>query len=72
MAISPPEKRIWWNEPLHWPEILWISIAFLWCLLMFAAMIYWHIAGEQNLSNEAYRITPEAFLNFTPLSPTTS
>ncbi len=28
---------------------------------MFFAMIYWHIEGEQNLSNEAYRITPEAF-----------
>ncbi len=28
---------------------------------MFFAMIYWHIEGEQNLSNESYRITPEAF-----------
>jgi cytochrome c oxidase subunit 2 len=24
-------------------------------------MIYWHMYGEQNLSNESYRITPEAF-----------
>jgi len=30
-------------------------------LVMFGAMIYWHIEGEQNLSNEAYRISPEAF-----------
>ena len=22
MAIRPPETRLWWNEPLHWPEIL--------------------------------------------------
>ena len=28
---------------------------------MFSAMIYWHFAGEQNLSNEAYRIDPEVF-----------
>lgn len=28
---------------------------------MFGAMIYWHVVGEQNLSNEAYRISPEAF-----------
>ena len=61
MAISPPEKRIWWREPLHRMEIIWISIAFVWGLVMFSAMIYWHITGEQNLSNEAYRITPDAF-----------
>jgi cytochrome c oxidase subunit 2 len=28
---------------------------------MFFMMIYWHAAGDQNLSNEAYRIKPEAF-----------
>ena len=28
---------------------------------MFFAMIYWHMEGEQNLSNEAYRIEPEVF-----------
>ncbi len=39
----------------------WIVIAFLWGLVMFSAMIYWHIVGEQNLSNEAYRIDPEVF-----------
>ena len=61
MAIRPPENRLWWNEPLHKPEIAWISIAFVWCLIMFGAMIYWHIEGEQNLSNEAYRIKPEVF-----------
>ena len=61
MAIHPPEKRIWWHEPLHRMEIVWIAIAFVWGLVMFSAMIYWHIVGEQNLSNEAYRIDPEVF-----------
>ena len=61
MAIHPPEKRIWWNEPLHRMEVVWIAIAFVWGLVMFSAMIYWHIVGEQNLSNEAYRIDPEVF-----------
>ncbi len=60
MAIQPV-KGNWWSEPLHRMEIIWISIAFLWGLVMFFAMIYWHLEGEQNLSNEAYRITPEAF-----------
>jgi cytochrome c oxidase subunit 2 len=61
MAIHPPKERIWWNEPLTKVEVTWITIAFLWGLLMFFAMIYWHFAGEQNLSNEAYRIRPELF-----------
>jgi len=61
MAIFPPEKRIWWNEPLDRKEIVWIAIAFLWGLVMFSTMIAWHFIGEQNLSNEAYRISPEVF-----------
>jgi cytochrome c oxidase subunit 2 len=42
-------------------EIVWIIVAFLWGLTMFGMMIYWHVEGEQNLSNEAYRTTPEVF-----------
>ncbi len=61
MAIQSPANRIWWREPLHRMEIIWITIAFLWGVVMFSAMIYWHITGEQNLSNEAYRIDPFDF-----------
>jgi cytochrome c oxidase subunit 2 len=61
MAITPPSERLWWNEPLAKMEIVWITVAFLWGLIMFGMMIYWHIEGEQNLSNEAYRTTPEVF-----------
>ena len=61
MAIYPPARRLWWKEPIPRTEIVWIFIAFCWGLVMFFMMIYWHIAGQQNLSNEAYRITPELF-----------
>lgn len=61
MALTPPENRLWWKEPLHGVEIIWIAIAFLWGLVMFFTMIYWHMTGEQNLSNEAYRVDPEAY-----------
>lgn len=61
MALTPPEQRLWWKEPLHSMEIIWIAIAFIWGLVMFFTMIYWHIYGEQNLSNEAYRVDPEAY-----------
>jgi len=65
MAIFPPEKRIWWNEPVEKSEVLWIFIALIWALVMFFMMPYWHINGNQNLSNEAYRIRPEVFAKHT-------
>ncbi len=61
MAITSPSTKIWWNEPISKQELIWITIAFLWGLVMFFMMIYWHGAGEQNLSSEAYRIKPEVF-----------
>lgn len=62
MSVSPPQEKLWWNEPIPKSELMWVIIAFIWGLIMFFMMIYWHGAGEQNLSNEAYRITPEAFI----------
>jgi len=61
MAISPPENKLWWKEPLSGVEITWVGIAFLWGLVMFGTMVGWHFVGKQNLSNETYRTTPEAF-----------
>jgi cytochrome c oxidase subunit 2 len=61
MAITSPSERIWWKQPIAKVELIWIIIAFLWGLTMFFMMIYWHGAGEQNLSSEAYRITKEQF-----------
>ncbi len=60
-AIEPPAQRIWWNQPIDRVEGSWIAIALIWCLILFAMMPYWHVYGKQNLSNEAYRTTPEAF-----------
>ena len=60
-AIEPPAQRLWWKQPLDRVEGTWIVIAFAWCLVMFFMMPYWHIYGKQNLSNEAYRTTPDAY-----------
>ncbi|MEO5692889.1 MAG: hypothetical protein ABIQ72_07170 [Usitatibacter sp.] len=60
-AIDPPPNRLWWKQPLDRVEGAWIVIAFIWCMVMFFMMPYWHIYGKQNLANEAYRSTPEAF-----------
>jgi cytochrome c oxidase subunit 2 len=60
-SITPPEKRIWWREPLDRVEATWVIIALVWSIIMFVMMPYWHVYGEQNLSNESYRIDPEAY-----------
>jgi len=60
-SFLPPSERIWWNEPVGRQEIVWVGIAFVWCLIMFFMMPYWHIYGKQNLSNEAYQTTPQRF-----------
>ncbi|HEX6137093.1 MAG TPA: cytochrome C oxidase subunit II [Casimicrobiaceae bacterium] len=60
-AIQSPTERIWWRQPLDRVEGTWIAIAFVWCLIMFFMMPYWHVYGKQNLSNEAYKTTADAF-----------
>lgn len=61
MAIFSPKERIWWNEPIEKSEVLWVTLALVWALVMFVMMPYWHMTGNQNLSNEAYKIRPEVF-----------
>jgi len=60
-AIQPPAQRIWWKQPLDKVELVWILIAFTWCLVMFFMMPYWHVFGKQNLATETYRTTPDMF-----------
>lgn len=60
-AIDPPKNRVWWKDPVDKVEITWIVLALIWGLIMFFMMPYWHVYGKQNLSNEAYRSTPELF-----------
>lgn len=61
-SIQPPSEILWWKQPLDRVEGTWIGLALLWSLIMFAMMPLWHVYGKQNLSNEAYRTTPEAFM----------
>lgn len=61
MAISPPEQRIWWNEPIGRNEVLWIGIGLIWCIIMFFMMPYWHLEGQQNPPTEGYRISSDVY-----------
>lgn len=61
MSIFPPKERVWWNEPIEKSEVLWVTLALVWALIMFFMMPWWHMTGNQNISNEAYKIRPEVF-----------
>jgi len=60
-CLAPPAEKIWWKEPVEGVELLWIGICLVWGLIMTFMMPYWHVVGKQNLSNEAYRVTPAYF-----------
>ena len=60
-SLAPPSERLWWKEPIEGVEIFWVAIALVWAIVMFIMMPYWHVYGKQNLSNEAYRTTPEVY-----------
>lgn len=61
-SLAPPRQKLWWNEPIEMSELIWISIVFVWGLIMTFMMPFWHVTGDQNLSTETYKTTPERFL----------
>ncbi len=60
MSIYVPPKD-WFRAPSG-GERIWIALALVWCLIMFLAMPYWHFAGKQNSTGEAYTVEPLAFI----------
>lgn len=58
-GLEPP-PRIWWT-PAHRSEKLWVTIAFAWCMVLFAMMPLWHLRGGQNPSGIRYRVDPEDY-----------
>ena len=60
-SYTAPTNPDWWREPIERTEVIWITLAFSWCIFMFGWMIAWHWIGNQNMRNEAYVTTPEKF-----------
>ncbi len=56
--LSPP--GVWW-KPASKQEKLWVNIAFVWCMILFAMMPFWHIKGGQNPTGIRAKVTAEAF-----------
>ncbi|MCE7869739.1 cytochrome c oxidase subunit II [bacterium CPR1] len=48
-GLVSPEGN-WW-EPVGKQEKTWVTISFIWCMLLFAMMPLWHFKGGQNPSS---------------------
>ena len=62
-AIVAP-KGNWWL-PVHKQEKRWITISFIWCMILFAMMPLWHIKGGQNPTGIRAKVEPAAFIERT-------
>ena len=56
--VSP--QGVWW-KPAGKQEKIWITIAFIWCMVLFAMMPFWHLKGGQNPSGIRSRVEPAAY-----------
>lgn len=58
-TLLAPRRR-WWGR-IGPDERLWLTVAFVWCLVMFTAMVGWQSIGQQRIPVESYRIDEEVF-----------
>jgi cytochrome c oxidase subunit 2 len=56
--ISP--KGRWW-APADKKEKMWVLISFIWCMILFAMMPFWHFKGGQNPTGIRGKVTPENY-----------
>jgi cytochrome c oxidase subunit 2 len=57
--VSP--QGTWWR-PAGRTERMWVIIAFVWCMVLFAMMPFWHLKGGQNPSGIRTRVEPAAYI----------
>lgn len=60
--ISP--TGIWWT-PAHKQEKRWVTISFIWCMVLFAMMPLWHIRGGQNPAGVRSKVEPAEYVKRT-------
>ena len=53
-------KGVWW-KPAHAQEKAWFAISFVWCMILFAMMPFWHLRGGQNPTGIRAKVAPEDF-----------
>lgn len=59
-SLASPE-RLWWRQTLSREEKVWVTVAVVWGVFMFAFMYLWAGIGKQEVPLETYRTTPQEF-----------
>ncbi len=54
-------QGIWWTK-VPKQEKFWITISFLWCIILFAMMPLWHMRGGQNPSGVRTKVIPSEYV----------
>jgi cytochrome c oxidase subunit II len=54
-------KGVWW-KPAGRQERMWVTIALVWSLIMFAMMPLWHLRGGQNPTGQRSRVDPQVYM----------
>jgi cytochrome c oxidase subunit 2 len=62
-ALVAP-RHVWWKNAGR-QEKLWVTVSFVWCMILFAMMPLWHIKGGQNPSGVRGKVDPAAFVERT-------
>ena len=60
-GVTAPQG-VWW-KPAHRSEKIWATIAFIWCMVLFAMMPLWHLKGGQNPSGIRARVDPADYVS---------
>ncbi len=60
-AIVPP-KGDWWSPKVHSQEKKWVTVAFIWCMILFAMMPLWHFKGGQNPAGIRAKVEPAKYV----------
>lgn len=60
-TLTAPRRR--WLTRLGPDERRWVTIAVVWCVILFTGMYVWLGIGEQQTPVESYRVEPMHFLS---------
>lgn len=53
-------QGVWWST-VNKQEKRWVTISFIWCMVLFSMMPLWHLKGGQNPTGIRSTVTPEDF-----------
>lgn len=56
-----PVEGVWWGS-IPKQEKFWITVAFIWCMVLFAMMPLWHFKGGQNPSGIRAKVSASDYL----------